>query len=666
MKRKLACMGFPYLLGLLAFSLGWGRYSLVFACLVLLWAAAFVVAKKYYRTYTAVMAFCFFIGVAYGTFYTYTNYNNILKYDGKTVEIVGYVQDYSYISYDQGILTVKGIINGDATTQISFFVPHEDYEYYEQIKIKGSVVKITDDVDFQSEQYYRPKGVFLKGKSVESVERTGRCTNVAFREIKKYRDYLFSKINNIVGGEEGGFLGAMLCGDKSEMSYETKLKLYRVGIGHIFSVSGTHLVIISGFFGFLFKLLSLGKRASFLFMELVVWSFVVFSGLSPSVVRAAIMITVIMLSGQFNRKGDCLNSLGLCCILLTIRNPYIVRNTSFLLSVTGVFALGVVAPKVTSSIGVKGIGGKLVKSIAAMFVLLFTAMPVTMLFFDEVSLVAPITNIVLLPVCTLALSVTVIVAVTGGVSFIAVPVLRFAGILIKAVLYVSDKLSSFRYSYITLSSKELKIIAACICFMIVLVIIALKSFRNKAVCSLTAYSALILAFNVTGIASKNEIHMVIIPDNSASQTVIYKGNQCVILDNGAKGEHNKGVQRLVEKQGITEISAVAITEEMYFSSDNYQYNLYPIADRIFADFEDFECHELFFNDKIFVFENMEISRVENGFSIDIESENIIISKNEFSLGGVKYSFAESDYPWELVYSDNKFEVRRFDYGFDEQ
>ena len=83
--------------------------------------------------------------------------------------------------------------------------------------------------------------------------------------------------------------------------------------------------------------------------------------------------------------------------------------------------------------------------------------------------------------------------------------------------------------------------------------------------------------------------------------------------------------------------------EMYFSSDNYQYNLYPIADRIFADFEDFECHELFFNDKIFVFENMEISRVENGFSIDIESENIIISKNEFSLGGVKYSFAESDY-----------------------
>ena len=301
---------------------------------------------------------------------------------------------------------------------------------------------------------------------------------MAFREIKKYRDYLFSKINNIVGGEEGGFLGAMLCGDKSEMSYETKLKLYRVGIGHIFSVSGTHLVIISGFFGFLFKLLSLGKRASFLFMELVVWSFVVFSGLSPSVVRAAIMITVIMLSGQFNRKGDCLNSLGLCCILLTIRNPYIVRNTSFLLSVTGVFALGVVAPKVTSSIGVKGIGGKLVKSIAAMFVLLFTAMPVTMLFFDEVSLVAPITNIVLLPVCTLALSVTVIVAVTGGVSFIAVPVLRFAGILIKAVLYVSDKLSSFRYSYITLSSKELKIIAACICFVMVLVISALKSFNS--------------------------------------------------------------------------------------------------------------------------------------------------------------------------------------------
>ena len=666
MKKKFACIGFSYLFGLLAFSMEWGKYNYLVILLVLSWTVAALITKSKYSTYILVMAFCFFVGIAYGSFYIYSHYNKIIAYDGKEITIKGYVCDYNYTSSDTGILTVKGEIEGKVDTTISFFVTHENYEYYEEVEITGTVEKISDSVDFLSEQYNRAKGVFLQGHKVYSVVRTGENHNVVFKAIKNYRDYMFSKINSVVGGEEGGFLGAMLCGDKSQLSYETKLKLYRTGIGHIFCVSGTHLVIISAFIKFFLRLFRFGKNTEFVLTEIITWSFVVFSGMSPSVIRSAIMVTVLLLSDLLNRHDDCLNTLGLCCILLTMGNPYIVRNSSFLLSMTCVFALGVVAPKVTGTISYKGPFRELIVSIVSMLTLMFTAMPVTLLFFNEISLASPVANIILLPICTFALEIAVVAAATGGISFIAQPILKFSGLLVGFVLDTADKISSFRYSYVTISDKEIKITAVVISFAALLIVLSVKTFKHRVICALTAYMAFILTFNISKIITKDEIHMVIIPGDGMNQTVIYKSYESVVLDNNAKGEHNKAIQRLAEKQGITQIKLAAVTKGRYYSASNYLNNCFPVPEKIVSDFQDSECRDYYSNSQGFDFYNAKISMEDDCFLIAINNEDIIIKKNELYLSGVTYSLSEDDYPWEVVYNDNKLEVRRLDYGFDEQ
>lgn len=95
------------------------------------------------------------------------------------------------------------------------------------------VSRIKDSINFKSEQYDRPKGVFLQGSTAESIEVTGGG-NTILRSIMHYRDKMFMLINDIIGGDEGGFAAAMLCGDKTELSKQTKLTVYRSGIGHIF------------------------------------------------------------------------------------------------------------------------------------------------------------------------------------------------------------------------------------------------------------------------------------------------------------------------------------------------------------------------------------------------------------------------------------------------
>ena len=180
---------------------------------------------------------------------------------------------------------------GGIKGRLTFYADDLDYDYYDNIVATVKVSRIKDSINFRSEQYNRPKGVFLQGSTAENIKITG-SGNGFFRGIMHYRDKMFVLINDIIGGDEGGFAAAMLCGDKTELSKQTKLTVYRSGIGHIFSVSGTHVVIISAMIGWLMQKLSKDKRVIFAVQTVAMWAFAVFAGFSVSVVRAAVMLTL--------------------------------------------------------------------------------------------------------------------------------------------------------------------------------------------------------------------------------------------------------------------------------------------------------------------------------------------------------------------------------------
>ncbi len=666
MKRKFAYIGLSFLAGLFVFSLGWGEYAVEsIICIAAAALVAFICLKPYRLCITVSVLFVF-LGMTYSALYTQLCYNKILNYAGKSVTIKGYITDYDYYQSDIGILTVRGKVNGEKTTQITFFVPHDEYDYYDEVEIKGKVIKIEDTIDFQSEQYNRAKGVFLKGGKVEYVKPVGKNSHPVLKAVKHYRDYMFDKINSVVGGDEGGFISAMLCGDKSELGYIAKQKLYRIGIGHIFAVSGIHLVLISAFLDFIIGLAVKNRKAKFVFMQIVIWSFVVFSGLSISVIRAAIMLTIVQISDFAMRRGDCLNTLGICAVLLTISCPYVVRNPSFLLSISGVFGLGVVTPKITALVKIKGLPGKLLKTCITMLSLLFVSMPFSMFFFDEVSLVAPLANIILVPVCTAALSLAVFVVITGGIGFIAVPVLKAAGGMVHFVLVSADMLSSWKYSFITMSELPLKITAIVVSMMTILAVFASKSIRRYLMCAVISYMVMITAFNVRMLKNKDVVHIVFIPDGKKSQAVVYKSDESMILDCDAKGKHNSAVNRLLEKNGITTVAAVMISSESYYTPQKYIDNVYPQPQKYVGDFDKSYLSSIYSDMESIDFENIVLKRNDKGFTISFENNIIEVDKSGFSLNGEVYELVKESYPVDLCFENGKCKIRRLTYGFDEQ
>lgn len=104
------------------------------------------------------------------------------------------------------------------------------------------------------------------------------------------------------------------------------------GISHLLAVSGTHIVILTGFVMLLLRRLKGKIWIKNLIAAGFVFFFMALTGFTPSVVRAGIMMLVVLFGGILRRQSDPLNSLGLSALLLTVPNPYAAAGIGLLMS----------------------------------------------------------------------------------------------------------------------------------------------------------------------------------------------------------------------------------------------------------------------------------------------------------------------------------------------
>mgnify|MGYP000011876199 FL=1 len=659
MVRKSCYIGFSYFAGLLLCTIGWGRNNAVFAlasaCVAI---TAFALFKRY-RKHIALCFVSFLIAVGVNTAYTHIFYDKLTALDGKTVTVKGEITDISYIGSDTCRLSVNGTVGG-VKGRLTFYADDIEYDYYDNIVATVKVSRIKDSINFKSEQYDRPKGVFLQGSTAESIEVTG-SGNTILRSIMHYRDKMFMLINDIIGGDEGGFAAAMLCGDKTELSKQTKLTVYRSGIGHIFSVSGTHVVIISAMIGWLMQKLSKDKRVIFAVQTVAMWAFAVFAGFSVSVVRAAVMLTLVTAAPLLYRRPDPANTLCLCAVVILTLSPYAAADSSFLLSFTAAFVISVVCPKAAALVKGEGILYSLERQAVNAVTILFCTMPVQLMFFSEISLVAPLSNILLVPVCTLALGLTVITAVTGGVSIIAYPVLTVVKYLLKVVLFLAGLFSKFNFAYLPRGVRPLGIVMLVTCLVPVAVMFLRKSVKLGAFCTALMLVCWTAVYNFS-LAFGGSVKIVVMPKGNAAQAVLYDKTKGMVFDMGSKGKLNSGMESFLELYGIKELKCAFIESEQYYTITKYNEQMTIRPDRFYINGEPDNDSELpFITGAQLDWNGVKIEALEDGYKITTEGCVVTIEKGSVTINGRNLDTTDEEYP--LMIDMKISQIRRTDYGF---
>lgn len=276
------------------------------------------------------------------------------------------------------------------------------------VKVRGLVEQPDGPVNpglFDYSLYLKSIGIRTVMKAW-SIEERDVAVKPVTNAIAGFKSGFWQLLSAAMEPEAAGILFGMLFGDKTYMGQEIYADFQKNGTAHILSVSGIHVGII---YACMEKTLGRGRKRSIPYNAAVVLLLFLYAALSeftPSVMRAAFMIIVYILSKLLLRPYDFTACTAFTAFVLLLKNPFYIHNTGFILSYAAVFVLAVLLPaaqraldeKIKEKEGLipykkKPVSVRLAQSFLPVVIIQIGLAPLTAYFFNYFSLAAFFVNI---------------------------------------------------------------------------------------------------------------------------------------------------------------------------------------------------------------------------------------------------------------------------------
>ena len=234
-----------------------------------------------------------------------------------------------------------------------------------------------------------------------------------------------------LSGDELATVGALTLGYKEGLDKELRRHFQASGAAHVLAVSGLHTGII---YALLVGILTLGgryrplhenkwgRRAISLIIIVFMWAYAWLTGMTPSVVRAVLMVTLFEFGRMIYRQSFSLNTIASAAVLILLVKPSDLWSISFQLSFAATAAIVVFARQMEPYLHrqdwkdkwigrtLSWIVGTIIISLAAQL----GTLGITMYCFHQVSTYFLLTNLIVLPLATVLVPCGLLTIALGG------------------------------------------------------------------------------------------------------------------------------------------------------------------------------------------------------------------------------------------------------------
>ena len=257
------------------------------------------------------------------------------------------------------------------------------------------------------------------GISLQQMSRIERSKTFFLRQRAKLLERLKGEG---MEGDAYAVVAAMALGDKSALTKELKNVYSITGASHVLALSGLHLGIIYTMISFLI----VGRRwqaVSQLLCILSIWAFVFLVGMSVSVVRSAIMLTVYALLSLGHRDKMSVNTLAFAALVMLMVSPRSLFDIGFQMSFMAVLSILLWMPVFMGVFPerylmehrwVKWCWGMVAVSVAAQT----GVAPLIAYYFGRFSSYFLLTNFIVIPAATLILYLSLIVLLVPRLAYL--------------------------------------------------------------------------------------------------------------------------------------------------------------------------------------------------------------------------------------------------------
>jgi competence protein ComEC len=161
--------------------------------------------------------------------------------------------------------------------------------------------------------------------------------------LYEWRRKLQEEIDSRFSPETAGVLDATLLGNRYNLSRQTSERFRDGGTFHVLVISGLHITFLGGLVFLFARRLVRNKAVQFSISAVVLWAYAFGVGAESSVIRAALMFTIVLLAPLVSRRANSLSALGGAAIGLLVWRPSDLLDPSFQLTFVSVLAIVVLA-----------------------------------------------------------------------------------------------------------------------------------------------------------------------------------------------------------------------------------------------------------------------------------------------------------------------------------
>ena len=515
----------------------------------------------------------------------------VQEYDGHTgevrLELTEYAQSYTTYGVAYGVVTE---LDGEpCRLKVKAYLKDGSPDF-----APGDVLTFTGELQAVERDLSRnllQEGYFLTlSQESEAHVYPSEGLNL-LRQMRILSRRITQRIGELLPGNEGALLSALLSGDREGFSDDFDRALTISGTRHITAVSGLHVTILAGI---LMRLL--GKKAGLLVSVPAAVTYAAIVGFSPSVVRATILLVFWAAAFWLKQEKDSLTAMAAALLVLTAWNPFSALSTGLLLSFAATLGLILLSAPMNEGANqlLKTVKPKRLQRIlhyvtgtvtATLAATVFT-LPLNMLFFDTVPLLSLLSNLLIL----WAISLVMVLGI--GILVISLFVPGAAVFLARWVVYwplwwvvtVIQKIGTMRFA--ATDSANLLLAVCCLAALAAVLLWRGKLLSGK---NLLAVVAVMICISSVFTAGERMLFGVVEIHNAGGQPVILLRSEGLsVLGCGAKSDiAAAAVDRAASRWNVAELETMLCTTGNYKSQSGLMGVLQRIpAERILLPSDD--------------------------------------------------------------------------------
>jgi len=312
----------------------------------------------------------------------------------------------------------------------------------------------------------------LGNKLGQLVYGTVTIQSSELSSLEQWRQRYFAGMRSTLPEPGASFALGLLLGTRGLIPSDVQTMLRTVGLTHLIAVSGYNLTILINA-----ARKPLRNVSKFLALAMPLWLIFVFmllTGFSASIVRAAIVSGLSLVASYYGRTYKPMVLLMASAVITLAYNPaYLWSDVGWQLSFLAFYGILVLAPLMVKQFRVEGALASLaIESMAAYII----TMPLIMWLFGNVSIIAPIANLIILPLIPLVMLLSFI----SGLFGMATPLAPIIGLPLKILLTLMLSIMN-GLANIPLASTTLKISGqmAAALYALILIFITILHIQSK-------------------------------------------------------------------------------------------------------------------------------------------------------------------------------------------